>query len=481
VSEGLEAACRALAGEQAWLVGGAVRDELLGRETADYDIVIAGDTARAAKAVAKAAGRAACFPLSEEFGSWRVSARDGSWQVDVEALRGASLEEDLSLRDFTVNAIARPLGGGEPIDPLGGREDLRAGCLRAAGPSSFSLDPLRVLRLVRIAVELDVEPDQQTLREASSHAPELARVSGERIFVELRRTLATPAARRGIELTEQVGAAAVVLPELEALRGVEQSRYHHADVHEHTLQVLERSVELTSATNGPKGPLAELGEHRLEVERLLAEPLADQMSRGEALRWGALLHDIAKPQTRAVGADGRVTFMGHDRQGDDLAREILRRLRTSERLRAHVAALVRNHLRLGFLVHRPQPLDRRTVYGYLKACEPVEVDVTVLSMADRLATLGAGSEKAVAAHLHLAREMLGDALAWRAQGRLAPLLRGDRMAEELGIVEGPVLGELLEEIAQARYAGELDSPEQALERAHELLRRRREDPAAEAL
>jgi putative nucleotidyltransferase with HDIG domain len=469
VSSGLDAAREALAGSPAWLVGGAVRDALLGRPTADYDIVVAGDPARAAKAVARAGGRAACFALSEEFGSWRVVARDNSWQVDLEPLRGETLEADLALRDFTVNAIAQPLAGGEPIDPLGGGADLRAGRLRVVGPASFQDDPLRVLRLVRVAVELGLHPDEEALRGAREHARGLGGVSGERVFVELRRTLATPAARAGIELIAAVGALAVVLPELDALRGVEQSAYHHADVYDHTLEVLDRAVDMT-APGGPDGAEPAVGSHRAAVTALLGEPLADGLSRGEALRWGALLHDAAKPLTREVRPhDGRVTFIGHDRAGAELAREVLTRLRTSERLRSHVAALVRHHLRLGFLVHEPQPLARRTVYRYLTATAPVEVDVSVLSVADRLATRGRSSERAIDAHMRVAAGLIGDALRWRAEGPPAPLVRGDELAAQLGIAPGAELGRVLAEIDEARYAGEVSTAEQAIAHARASL------------
>ena len=141
-----------------------------------------------------------------------------------------------------------------------------------------------------------------------------------------------------------------------------------------------------------------------------------------------------------------------------MASAVLRRLRTSERLRAHVAALVRNHLRLGFLVHEPQPLDRRVVFAYLRACEPVEVDVTLLSVADRLATRGDRSKEAIDAHLALAREMLTDALRWRAEGAPRALWRGDELARELGIERGPRLGELLEALREAQYAGAVSTP-----------------------
>lgn len=471
MSAGLRAARQALSGRPAWLVGGAVRDRLLGRDQSDFDVVVADDPAQAARALARAAGRAACFALSEEFGSWRVVDRDGAWQVDLEPLRGQTLEEDLGLRDFTVNAIAQPIEGGPLIDPLGGERDLRARSLRMAGPHSFELDPLRVLRLVRISIELGLAPDAQTVGQARAQAAALARVSGERVFMELRRVIAAPAARRGIELIGDLGAGDAVLPELEALRGVQQSRFHHSDVYGHTLEVLDRAVELT----GPNGPacadaVPAIGDHLAQLATLLAEPLADELSRGDALRWGALLHDAAKPLTRAVNpADGRVTFIGHDQRGAQLAREALERLRASERLRAHLAGLVRHHLRLGFLVHEPQPLARRTVHSYLQACSPVEVDVTLLSIADRLATRGDRAEESIAKHLRLADAMLGDALSWRAVQPIRPLLRGDELARELGIAEGPQLGSLLQELAQARFAGEISTREEALKHARAAM------------
>ncbi|HEX3519955.1 MAG TPA: HD domain-containing protein [Solirubrobacteraceae bacterium] len=470
-SPALEAARAALGDSQAWLVGGAVRDRLLGRDTADLDVVVESDPAQAARAVARAGGHAACFALSEEFGSWRVVARDRSWQLDVEPLRAATLEQDLALRDFTINAIAEPLAGGAPIDPLGGLKDLDARRLRMAGPGAFVDDPLRVLRLVRLAVELDLAVDAGTSRSAVEYAPGLAGVSAERVFAELRRIVAAPRARAALELMHELGVSTVVLPELERLRGVEQNRFHHLDVYGHTLEVLDRTIELTDPVGSWGSELSGmLAANETKVRAMLHEPLADELSRGEALRWGALLHDAAKPLTREVRAgDGRVTFMGHDVRGAELAREVLTRLRTSERLRAHVAALVRHHLRLGFLVHEPQPLSRRTVFAYMSECSPVEVDVTLLSVVDRLATRGDRAQEAIDAHLAVARTMLEDALRWRAQGPLQPLLRGDELAHALAIPVGPKVGELLQELAAAQYAGELDTREQALVYARTLI------------
>ena len=471
MSDALDAARRGLAGERAWLVGGAVRDRLMGRPTSDFDVVVDADPGHAARAVARAAGRAASFALSEEFGSWRVVARDRTWQLDVEPLRGGSIEADLAQRDFTVNAIAQPLTGEELIDPLGGVADLDARLLRMAGPASFASDALRVLRLARIGVELEMRLERDTEKSARDQAQALAQVSAERVFMELRRIVAAPAARRGLELLDELQALAVVLPELEATKGVEQNRFHHLDVYGHTLEVLERTVALGAPDGAERARVLGLGEAaELQLGALLEEPLADELTRAQALRWGALLHDAAKPLTREVRApDGRVTFFGHDVRGAELARDVLARLRASERLRTHVAALVRHHLDLGFLVHQPQPLARRTVFAYLRGCSPVEVDVTLLSIADRLATRGDRSKESIESHLVLGLAMLDDALRWRVDGPPRPLLRGDELAGELGIPEGPRLGELLDGLAAAQFAGEVQTRGQAVVLARKLL------------
>ncbi len=280
------------------------------------------------------------------------------------------------------------------------------------------------------------------------------------MFTELKRILTADRALLGLQLMDSLRITDVVLPELRRLHGVGQSRYHHLDVYDHTRSVLAAVIELS------RSPGKWLGEHALAVEQFLAEPLANELTRGQALRFGALLHDVAKPATRQVTPEGRVTFVGHDAVGAEMAAGVLARLRASERLREHVAALTRHHLRLGFLVHEA-PLGRRAIYRYLRACEPVQVDVTLLSVADRLGTRGRGAEEAIARHVELARQMLGDALAWRS-GRPRPPLRGDELAREVGLRPGRALGRILAELEEASFAGEIGSREQAIARAREL-------------
>jgi poly(A) polymerase len=460
VNRALAAARGALAGEPVWVVGGAVRDRLLGRSTDDVDLVAAGDVEPLARRLAKTKG-AAAFPLSEAFGAWRVNERSGAWQVDLMPLEGDSLEQDLARRDFTVNAMAEPLDDGELVDPFGGRADLDARRLRRVSPAAIEDDPLRIMRLARLSIELGLDVEATARRSAQENAPRLADVAAERMFGELKRIVSGPAPHLGIALLDALGALEVVLPELTGQRGVEQNKYHHLDVYGHSLEVLVKLTEL-EADPSP------LGEHADAAVAVMAEPLADDLTRGQALRFGALLHDAAKPLTRDETPEGRVTFIGHDRSGAELARAALARLRASERLQSHVAALTRHHLRLGFLVHRT-PLSRRDVHAYLRACEPVEVDVTLLSVADRLATRGHKADEAIGRHLELARELLGEALRWRAEGPPEPLVRGDDLAAELGIERGPELGRVLGELEAAQFAGEIGTQEDAVARAREVL------------
>jgi len=445
-----------------WLVGGAVRDRLVGRRTGDFDLAVAGDPRAVARTLARTT-RAHAFKLSDGFGAWRVVAHDKSWQIDLMPLNGRTIEADLGERDLTINAIAEPLGGGELVDPFGGSADLRAGRLRMVSREAFKADALRTLRLARLACELGFEVDPETASVARASAPALARVAPERVFAELKRIVVSERVLDGVELADSLGAIAAVLPEVDGLKGIAQSRYHHLDVYEHTLSVLAETVALQ------RDPAGVFGEQADAVCAVLDEPLANELTRGQALRFGALLHDIAKPQTRSYTPEGRVTFVGHDSLGAQLAGDILRRLRASERLAEHVAALARHHLRLGFLVHE-LPLSRRTVYHYLHACTPVEVDVTVLSVADRLATRGSGATEAIAKHLRLARELLAEALVWRADPPRPPV-RGDELADALGLDPGPRLGWLLDELTVASFAGEIDTQEQALDRARETLSR----------
>jgi poly(A) polymerase len=371
-------------------------------------------------------------------------------------LRDDDIGADLSARDFTINAMAEPLAGGDVLDPHGGRADLEARVVRMVSAGALTEDPLRSLRAVRLVTELDLALDPATGAAVEANAAAIDQVAPERVFGELKRVVTADRARTGLELMDRFGLLAAVLPELHALKGVEQNVFHHADVYEHTLEVLEAVARLEASDD--------------EIGAVLRRPLGDELSHGGGMRFAALLHDAAKPATRAVTPGGRVTFIGHDTAGADLARAVLRRLRASQRMSDYVAALTLHHLRLGFLVHET-PLDRRAIWRYLRATAPYSAEVTIFTIADRLATRGRNADEAIAAHVALAREVLGHALAERPS---EPLIRGNELARELGIATGPRLGELLAQLEEDRFAGAIATRADAIARARELTRN--EDP-----
>ena len=460
----------ALAGHgDAWIVGGAIRDAALGRRVLDVDLVVAGEPREAARAVARSA-RGVAFELSAEFGSWRaLEGPGGSWHLDVSRLRGPEIEADLAQRDFAANAIAIPLAdlSGAPIDPSGGLADIEARRLRAVSKRTFADDPLRILRAARLAVALGFELDAATAELARLCAGRAGEPAGERQFAELRLLVTSLDPVRGLALLDELGGTAGPLPELAALHGVDQNPNHHLDAHGHTIEVLANLLAVERDLERYAGDAA------AEVASLLAEPLADELTRGGALRFGAILHDVGKPATRQQHAGGFVSFIGHDHVGAELVRAACGRLRTSRTLSRQLEALTLHHLHLGFMAPE-RPLPRRRLYQYLKLTDPVAADVTLLTVADRLAARGSGptaSSEMIEAHLELAREVLPAALAWHREGPPRAPIAGDELATAVGIEPGPELGRLLGEIEAAVFAGEVGSSDDAIALARRSLPR----------
>jgi tRNA nucleotidyltransferase/poly(A) polymerase len=437
------AAPTAEASDGAWMVGGAVRDALLHRLCDDLDLVVAGDAEAFARALADELD-GAVFSYSERFPAWRIACEGG--HVDVAPLRGATIRDDLRARDFTVNALARPLGApsGDLVDPCGGLADLRAGRLAACSPSALRDDPLRVVRLARLRYDLGLEPVPGLTAAAAAVAAGLATVSVERLERELTVLLGLPTAAAAVRCLSDLGALDVVLPELAACRGVTQNPYHHLDVFDHTLEALGFLPQVVAALGG---------------ERFLAPPAAAGLPGAAALAplaWAVLLHDVGKPAARKVDADGRVTFFSHDRIGEELARGVCRRLHLSRRFEQYLAVLVRQHLRLGFLV-REMPLTRRALVRFRRDVEPYVFEAIVLSLTDRVATRGERTPaRSLARHFRIARDVFGDAPADRPS-----LLRGDEVMDLLGLGEGATVGRALAALREEADCGLVTTPEQA--------------------
>lgn len=445
-------------GGRAWAVGGGVRDALLGRAVADVDVAVQGD-ARAAAARLAAAHGAGRFRLSRAFGAWRVQGGRLGPSVDITPVQGADLAEDLGRRDLTVNALAVPLepgAGARLVDLHGGLADLEARRLRLVGPHALRDDPVRLLRLARIGEQLGFGVDPGTAARARADAGLVWTTAGERLADELLRIVRLPRPDRGFARLDEIGVLGALVPELEDCRGVEQSAYHHKDVLGHTLEVVEHCAEVC------RDPEPVFRARAVRVAEAMAAPLADGLSARDALMLPGILHDMAKARTRLVTPEGRIGFPGHDRLGAEMSDALMRRLRTSTRLREFVVRCVRRHLPLGFLVHRT-PLSLREIDRYLRLTAPSEVEIIVLSVADRLATRGPRtSESAIRRHLVLAREVMDAHFALLDRGPVRPLLTGDEIARELGRAPGPWLAPVVEALREGQTVGAVTTRDQAL-------------------
>ena len=437
-----------LAGD-AWIVGGCLRDALTGRIVGDVDVVVTGDPEAAAKAISRAHG-ASRFQLSRDFGAWRLTGGTLPWQVDVMPLLGGTLDEDLSRRDFTVNALAMPVAGEDVIiDRCGGLADLEAGRIALVSPSALLDDPVRVLRLARIAHQMGFAVDPAARDAARVAAPAIRDAPGERVMDEFSRIICVDDPVAVLDLFDNVGGLAALVPELDDCRGVDQSEYHHLDVLGHTMEVLANVVAIE------RDPSEIFRGDADMVAASLSEPLADGLTRGQALRITALLHDMAKAATRGVTPEGRVTFIGHDQMGADMADGLMRHLRTSNRLRDFVVHGVRQHLVLGFMVHR-QPLSLAQQDRYLRRVAPDPVEAIVLSVADRLATDGPRTTPIqITKHLALARELLSAHIAIEAREPIRSPLDGAELAQLLARPPGPWLAEMLIAIREEQLMGRI--------------------------
>jgi tRNA nucleotidyltransferase/poly(A) polymerase len=457
--EALAAEARQLIGSDGWVVGGAVRDHLLRRPIEDWDVVVAGDPGAAAREHARRVGGAP-FPLSERHGAWRVT---GERSVDFTALHG-SLDEDLARRDFTANAVAVALADGAVSDPHAGIADVEARTLRAVGDTVFRDDPLRLLRLPRLAAELEFGVSESTAALATRDAALAPQAAGERQLAELHRLLQARDPVGALTLCDQLGVLRAVLPEIDELHDVDQSGFHHLDVFGHTLHVVDATSDVAANVAHYLGDPAVAAA----VEAALQAPLDGMMDVRAGLRWAALFHDSAKPYTRTVLEDGSVKFFGHDRTGVEIVQRVLGRLHASGALQELCSVLVRQHLRLGFMIPE-RPIDRRAAYRYALDTRPYALPSVVLSLGDRLATRGARTrQRGLRRHLETAREL---AAAIVALGDVPPrlLAPADRIAAAIGLEPGPELGRLVAALQEEQAAGAIATEDEAVAFAREFI------------
>ena len=480
----------------AYLVGGAVRDRLLGRSSErDIDLAVAGDAVALGEELAGELG-GSLAPLSVPRGMMRIAlADDGRGQSQIIDISGfsESIERDLSRRDFTVNAMAVPLSllrqaqddngnfGEMVIDPHGGRGDLMRKTVRALpspepGRDVFQDDPGRLLRAVRLAGELGlrIEPDTVRLLAANSHL--LPRVAPDRVRDEFLRLLAPNGAMGRIQTLDYLGMLQHVIPELMEAKGVDQPKMHYWDVWGHSLHTLEAAEGVTGGHQN--SPVFSCVPWTPESEAYFAETVSDGHTRRTILKLAALFHDVAKPRTKTLEPDGRTRFFGHSEKGAVMAGERLREMRLSSRGVSMVSRMVEHHLRPTGMSPASKgdrdewPTDR-AIYRYFRDVGDVALDTLYLCMADYLGAKG--PELAHPEWLNHAR-MISHVLYTGSREPVSiatpRLVNGHDLMSHFGLPPGPHIGSLLATIEEARAAGEIETQEQALELAALTLKNR---------
>lgn len=462
----------------AYATGGFVRDVIAGRPVRDLDVSVSGDPLAIGPGLADAFG-GTYFPLDEERRHVRILLKDTRFQIDLLPLRGA-IEEDLRMRDFTVDALGSPLapltkGRLDLIDPTGGLADLRARLVRAVSEENLLTDPLRLLRGARIATELGFEVEPVTAALIAKHAPLCASAAAERQRDAIMRICGTDRAAAGFRLLDSLGLLSAVLPEAEVMRDVEQPKEHYFDVLGHAFAAVESLDMLFSdQADDPHDLRRKLWGTMLTFWPAAREYFEDEVIYGTTrlglLKFTAFLHDVGKPDTKTFEENGRMRFFGHSEAGAEIVTRLMRRLRFSASEIRMVKAMIDAHLRPVQLAQQGPP-TRRAVYKFFRDTGDAGIDTLFLSLADHLGTVGPrvsadGWRAHVRAMAYIIAKRFGN------EGIVSPpkLIAGEDLMAEFGLPPGPLLGELLEHVREAVAAGEVSTREEALAAARERLK-----------
>jgi poly(A) polymerase len=461
-------------GDHMYLVGGFLRDALLGRPISEIDLVAAHAAELAAMCAHERGAR--LIEIDRKFGTIRLIPFEGGGgaaieSIDVSPLRGTSILDDLRGRDFTVNAVAVDLVAWrnterlDLIDPLSGLDDLRSGLLRVCSPRSFVEDPLRILRAYRFLANYELTLDASTRTGIREGGRDLAKVAVERVRDELCLILKCSRSAPTFKMLEQDGLVEVVLPECEPMRSCHQGQHHHLDVWAHSLATLEVLDNLLAR---PEMLLPDFGK---EISAAMGERLAGERTRGGMLKLTALLHDMGKPATRTVDELGAVHFYGHEVVGARLAASLCLRLRFSNREIHELTALVRQHMRVLHLLNldRPSP---RALARFFRLGPDLFWSLLLLAAADYQATLGSLSS---GGDITVLRQQLGRWLAFyrrefEPRAAMPPLINGHDLMTHLGLTPGPLLGRLLKAVSELQLEGRLSSRGDALDAASRFLK-----------
>jgi len=477
-----------------FLVGGSLRDLLLGRETKDFDFVPEGDVEKFAKNFASEVGGSFVL-LDDKNRIYRVVKQKISkkkdkqiFNLDFSQMRGKEIKEDLLLRDFTIDAMAvrldqikgslRTLKRAKLlhkliVDPSGGIGDLKKKIVRRTSRKIFDDDPLRLLRGYRLAATLEFAIEKKTEDEIKRKVNLIKKVARERIRDELFKILSAPQSYRHLQRLRKIGLLHRIIPEIKIMKEKPGNYYHREGLWGHSLETL-KSLEEIFANLVKLFPRMS-GKIRAHLD----EKIFSEIEKKSLLKWSAIFHDIGKPKT-IRREEGRVRFFGHEEVGTSLVMEIMEELKFSNKAIKIVEKTVKHHMRPGNLSEAPQLTDR-AIHRFFRDLSEEGVDTLLLSLADRYSYRKILPErhrklaleisrKSVRKHEKIVRKMLSRYYYHKERILPKPLVRGDEIMKSFNLPQGPLIGKLLKRVAETQAGGKLKSREETLQFLKKILK-----------
>jgi poly(A) polymerase len=450
---------------EVYIVGGVLRDLYLKKESRDFDFIVFGDIDILTEKAAKLMNRPLIHIGSGDKKVIRIVK--GAASYDFTPAKGATLAEDLTRRDFTVNTLAYSINTGELIDLKDAKPDINSGIIRAVGDDTFDDDPLRMLRAFRFHASLGFTLDDATLKVISRKKEKIKRIAPERIREELFKILAVKDSFRTIRLMAESGLLYEIFPELIDSIGCAQNDWHHLDVMEHTLDAYRNLEEI----------LSRLHDYFYNVSSELEEFLSRRDNIPQ-LKYAILLHDVAKPLTKCIDDEGRTRFFKHAEEGGRIAAVINERLKLSKKDSAFICEVIRQHLRIvPFLRALDEggvdAVNKKSITRYFIRLKDIGVYEILHNLADLMASKGIlrASQSGVEEATELSRVMLDIYFnEYMVRKKNPPLVTGSDLIETYGLSPSPIFSKILDTVYQKQLAGEVRNAEEAAVVIEKLLR-----------
>ena len=442
----------------AFLVGGSVRDLLLGRPPEDYDIAVPTD---ARSYAVEAARRIGTHPIRIGKPGKRVyRIVTDTCIYDIAPVNGPTIESDLNQRDFTINAMALSLPAEDLIDCTGGLNDLRRKRIRMVSENAFLNDPIRLVRAYRFGAMLDFGIDPSTVRAIRRHAESIETAAGERVWAELSKILARPSSHTWIIQMAESGLLNGIFPDIRRLKGCMQNRYHDFDVLDHTLQAFSRlESTLHHGTSIP-------ADTYRKIKPLIAE------NRCAPLKLAMLLHDLGKPATRSRDDRGNIHFYGHEKTGAEIFGKISERLKLSNAEARFIHEMIRHHLKPLHLFNAQQAgtLTRRGITRLFMRLQENTPFLLLHALADQQGKTAAESD--TEAYRRFIIGLMEDYVSrFQPQKKMKPLLTGHDLRQEFGLPPSPLYGKILARVEEERLSDPSFGRREALRLTEGLIRK----------